>query len=70
MAGNKVDMIGKRFSRLLVLEEAGREYSGYLYKCRCDCGAVLTVRGASLRSGNTKSCGCLLREVRKPQAKR
>ena len=27
--------------------------------CRCDCGQSISVRGAALRNGNTKSCGCL-----------
>jgi hypothetical protein len=31
--------------------------------CQCDCGAEETIRGKSLRSGNTKSCGCLHRDA-------
>lgn len=30
--------------------------------CRCDCGTVKSVRRDHLRSGTTKSCGCLSRE--------
>jgi len=26
--------------------------------CRCDCGNIVSVVGAELRSGNTSSCGC------------
>jgi len=30
--------------------------------CRCDCGEHRVVRPSDLRSGNTRSCGCLRRE--------
>ena len=33
-----------------------------MWKCRCDCGKVTTVRARSLWSGNTRSCGCLQKE--------
>lgn len=32
------------------------------YLCKCKCGRETTVVGASLRTGNTKSCGCLSEE--------
>lgn len=32
------------------------------YLCKCSCGNEIIVRGAYLRSGNTKSCGCLSKE--------
>ncbi len=53
---------GKRFGRLILLELAGRRNGNALWKCHCDCGAEALVEGADLRSGNTKSCGCLMRE--------
>lgn len=59
VAHNKLDLIDGRFGRLLVLEEAGRARSrSVLWKCRCDCGKELVVSADSLRTGNTKSCGC------------
>lgn len=33
------------------------------WECTCDCGNYLTVRQESLRSGNTKSCGCIHKQV-------
>ena len=30
----------------------------YYWKCQCDCGTITNIKGDSLRSGNTKSCGC------------
>lgn len=55
----RVEMIGKTFGRLEVLSSAGSTVRGLaLWKCRCECGEALTVKGSLLRSGDTKSCGC------------
>lgn len=57
-------MAGKRFGRLLVIERDGQDKSGAAsWACRCDCGAIKTVSGNSLRRGATSSCGCLSREI-------
>lgn len=63
--GAKVDMVGKRFGRWSVIQDsAQRSKSGTIrYLCRCDCGTVKTVGGASLRNGTSVSCGCYNREV-------
>jgi hypothetical protein len=53
---------GQRFGRLVIVELAGRRNGNALWKCRCDCGNEALVEGSDLRSGNTKSCGCFLRE--------
>ena len=51
----KIDMTGKKFHRLIVIREAGRDNSGQvLWECRCDCGNTSIVRGRDLRSGGTK----------------
>lgn len=55
----KIPMIGKKFGYLSVLKEI-KEYGKPLYyECVCDCGNVKRVLGQRLRSGHTKSCGCL-----------
>lgn len=59
----KVPMIGKRFGRLVVLEEAGHLGPFLAFSCQCDCGNITVVRGLSLRSKNTTSCGCLQKET-------
>lgn len=70
MAG--VDLSGKKFGRLTVIERGedfiapkGSRQPGWI--CRCDCGNQITVRANGLTAGNTKSCGCLSREVHKKQ---
>ena len=60
----KIDMIGKRFGRLTVIREDGKDARGNLkYLCKCDCGNEVTVRGYSLRSGDCQSCGCFRKEA-------
>ncbi len=55
---------GTKFGRLTILEEAGSDYRGQVvYLCKCVCGTSTKVLGYSLRSGVTKSCGCLRKDV-------
>jgi len=60
---NKKNETGNRYGRLVVLYEASyRNKRGEVqWVCMCDCGKEKTISGASLRNGNTRSCGCLLR---------
>ena len=59
--------IGERFGRLTVLRETTKEErlnkAGRNYWCRCDCGNEVIVYGHNLKTGNTKSCGCLNKEL-------
>lgn len=64
--GSKIDLTGKKFNKLLVIECAGtNKHQNYLWKCICDCGNEKIIHGQSLRTGNTKSCGCLTSEKSK-----
>ena len=59
----KIDMTGRPIGRLLVIEECGRDAHGQaLWRCRCECGNEVIVRGDSLRKELTTSCGCYQRE--------
>ena len=33
-----------------------------MWNCLCECGNSKLIRGSSLRSGATRSCGCLQKE--------
>ena len=57
----KIDLTGQRFGRLVVIgrSEEKRSY----WNCKCECGNEIIVRGDSLRSGHTKSCGCYKDEM-------
>lgn len=59
------DLAGQKFGRLTATYPT-QERSGHnvIWACGCDCGNLTAVAGDSLLSGNTKSCGCLWREVR------
>lgn len=69
---NALALIGKKFGRWTVLAinpptvKGGTEYS---YKCRCDCGVESVVRSNPLRTGRSKSCGCINRERSRASAK-
>ena len=54
------DITGQRFGNLIALENIGSNIKGNaLWKCQCDCGNITTAIGIELRSGHTKSCGCI-----------
>lgn len=55
-------MIGLQFGNLTVLGEAGKNKRGILFECICSCGNKRVFPGKDLRSGNNKSCGCLLKK--------
>ena len=59
--GKILNMVGKRFGRLVVIaEETARKHGEKCWVCKCDCGNVVGfILGSSLRNGRTKSCGCL-----------
>jgi len=60
----KIDMCGRVFGRLTVIEEKGREENNgeVMWLCKCSCGSETIVMGGSLRSGRTTSCGCVHKE--------
>lgn len=51
-------MTGRRFGRLVVLEELRHNR----VKCKCDCGNVVIIGKTRVVGGYTQSCGCLNRE--------
>ncbi len=64
--GKTVDLIGERYGRLTVIAKSGQEKEKHrrsLWLCECDCGKQKIVTTDHLKSGSTKSCGCLKREV-------
>lgn len=60
-----VDLTGKRFEHLVVLERNGTSSDGkrVLWRCRCVCGLELDVQAGNLKSGNSASCGCVSRQA-------
>ncbi len=59
----KIDLVGQRYGRLLVISNAGRDARGkHRWLCKCDCGSLKETMGYNLQRGSTKSCGCYRRE--------
>jgi very-short-patch-repair endonuclease len=59
----KIDLTGKVFGYLTILEDTGKRYQGdgnIIWKCRCECGNVIEVLAGNLlrKKEHTISCGC------------
>lgn len=57
------DLTGMRFGRLTVIERDNNKGTKTMWKCRCDCGNVVTKCGSDLKIGDVRSCGCLRSET-------
>ena len=65
----KEDLTGQIFGRLTVLEQAedkvyasGTRYAQWRCQCSCEDKTIIVITGYCLRSGKTKSCGCIRKE--------
>lgn len=53
------DLTARRFGKIFVLHEDGRDNRGNaIWNCLCDCGHLWNVLGYNLVTGATQSCGC------------
>jgi len=57
-----IELTGEKFGKLTVIERAGTRRKRAMWKCECECGITTIVAGQDLKSGNTKSCGCVGKE--------
>lgn len=55
-----IDLAGKHFGKLIVIErdKTKPKSQGVYWKCKCDCGNEVSVISHSLKEGTTTSCGC------------
>jgi hypothetical protein len=64
-AKNLRDLSGQRYGRLVVISRSPNQRP---YKtqwiCQCDCGITKSIVGGNLRSGHSRSCGCIKQEQR------
>ena len=63
----KLDITGQRYGRLVVVKPLETINKITRWLCKCDCGNEVAVATRSLRTGYTRSCGCLHTEIRKKQ---
>lgn len=64
--GSKLDLTGERYGRLTALYPTKNrsKHGSVIWVFRCDCGAEREIPCENVRSGVTRSCGCLGRESR------
>ena len=60
---NRIDLLGKNFGKLTVIEDKGVIDGHHCWRCSCECGNEVVVKGDYLRSGRKMSCGCLKKSV-------
>lgn len=63
-AYNRENLIGQKFNHLTVLEldetkMKEKPYKRAFWKCRCDCGSIISVSTTALKGGHSQSCGCI-----------
>lgn len=59
-----IDLTGQKFGKLTVLRREGNHVQPggqrkTTWLCKCECGNEYIVTGDALKSGRTKSCGCI-----------
>ncbi|MBO4543141.1 MAG: hypothetical protein J5725_08185 [Bacteroidales bacterium] len=67
----KTDLVGKRYTKLVVTEYAGYTVGStgniyHLWKCKCDCGNEIVAKGVMLNQKHKMSCGCLSHKPKNP----
>ena len=60
----KNNLIGEKFGRLTVIGDGTHQNWEHKWECRCECGNITYVTTKGLKSGKTRSCGCLKKECR------
>lgn len=60
-------LIGQKFGKLIVIEQTEDYISETnihrpMWVCRCECGKTIKTSGDNLKTGHTKSCGCIRKE--------
>lgn len=63
--GKFENLIGKKFNRLTPIKYLGKSK----WLCKCDCGNEAIINSRKMRTGHTKSCGCLKNETNLIKAK-
>ena len=67
MGAKQLDLIGMRYSMLMVVEklpskvygDKSKYYKKRMWLCKCDCGNMTEANTGSLTCDKKKSCGCL-----------
>jgi hypothetical protein len=65
--GERLDLTGKRYGKLTVLNEIEKRGHSRMWLCQCDCGKQKAIPTGTLTGGYVFSCGC---NKRRPRAYR
>lgn len=49
MGRKLIDLTGRRFGRLTVIERASNKGIATMYLCKCDCGNILNIQYSNLK---------------------
>ena len=60
--GKLINLTGKKFGRLIVIEKSSIKKGKAKWVCLCVCGKQIIAYSTNLLRKNTKSCGCLRKE--------
>lgn len=63
MSTNRENLTSRKYGRLTVIRPAGHIGGRTAWECQCNCGNTVIVKAYNLKSGETKSCGCLHKEM-------
>jgi hypothetical protein len=55
-------LVGQKFGRLKVLKRVKNRSKKVTWKCQCDCGNICYITSDHLKTGHSKSCGCIQKE--------
>lgn len=56
-----LDIMGQRFGNLVAIKPTNEKLgTSVIWECQCDCGNICYCSVSHLKSGNNKSCGCVL----------
>jgi hypothetical protein len=58
MPAKSINIVGQRFKHLTVLELDYNDKGKIYWKCKCDCGKIISVLSGQLRNDGKTSCGC------------
>lgn len=63
------DYIGSKYGKLTIVSYDTKKGSNHYVNCKCDCGNTKSISLYSVKSGRTKSCGCIRKELFKKNKK-
>lgn len=64
-SNRRINLIGKRFDKLIVTSFYGTHNQRSVWYCKCDCGNFIYKRSDYLSDNDTNSCGCLYKKSKK-----